>query len=127
MPVADAQTQPFFDAAERGVLMLRKCGDCSAWLAADAKFCSECLSESIDWAESSGKGKIFTFGIVHQQVPGWENDTPFNVTVVQLDEGVRMTTNMVGCANEDLQVGMPVAVTFVDAGNGSMIPKFQPE
>lgn len=126
MPVPDAQSQPFFDAAERGVLLLQKCNDCKAWLLPDAKLCTECLSESLDWAESSGTGSIFTFGVVHQQVQGWEADTPFNVTVVQLDEGVRLTSTVTNCANEDLRVGMPLAVTFVDAGNGTMIPKFQP-
>lgn len=126
MPTPDETSQPFFDAAERGVLLLQKCNECSAWLAPDAKLCSECLSESLDWAEASGKATVFTFAVVHQRIPGWEEDTPYNVSVVQLDEGTRMTTHIIGCDNDDIRVGMPVLVDFVDAGNGTKIPKFRP-
>ena len=126
MPSPDAESRPYFDAGGRGVLLLKKCGDCAAWLPPDAAFCSQCLGESLAWAEASGLGKLFTFGIVHQKLPGFENDVPYNVSVVQLAEGVRMTTNVLGCPNDQLRVGMALQVVFNDAGNGTPMPRFRP-
>ncbi len=126
MPLPDEESQPYFDAAARGVLLLKQCDDCRAYLQPDVKFCSQCLGEKLDWAEASGNGTLFTFGIVHQKIPGFENDTPYNVSVIQLPEGPRMTCNVIGCENDDLKVGMPVVVDFVDSGNGTKLPKFRP-
>lgn len=126
MPIADEDSQPYFDGANRGVLMLLQCEACSAYHQPDAKFCSQCLGESLRWRGASGKGTLFTFGIVHQKLPGFENDTPYNVSVIQLPEGPRMTCNVIGCANEDLKVGMPLQVVFEDSGNGTPLPRFRP-
>ena len=126
MPLPDEESKAYFEAAAKGVLMLKQCEDCQAYLQPDAKFCSQCLGEKLDWAEASGKGTLFTFGIVHQKIPGFENDTPYNVSVIQLPEGPRMTCNVIECANEDLKLGMPLQVLFKDAGNGTPIPKFRP-
>jgi uncharacterized OB-fold protein len=126
MPEPDEASEAFYEAAARGSLLLKKCGRCAAALGPDARFCSECLSEDVDWLEASGQGKVLTFGVMHQQFPGFEDAVPYNIAVVQLDEGPRMSTNIVGCANEDVRIGMPVRVRFEDAGNGTMIPRFAP-
>jgi uncharacterized OB-fold protein len=126
MPESDEASEPFYESAARGVLLLRGCRACGAWLGPDARFCSECLSEDLDWKEASGRAVLFTFGIMHQQFPGFENDVPYNIAVVQLAEGPRMTSNVVGCSNDALAVGMPLKVVFEDAGNGTPIPRFTP-
>jgi uncharacterized protein len=127
MPEPDEYSRPYFEAGARGVLLLRRCEACGTWLGPEAMLCTECLSESLSWAEASGRGTLFSFGIVHQKLPGFETDVPYNVSIVQLAEGPRMTTNMVDCPNEKLTVGMPVRVMFSDAGNGTPIPRFRPE
>jgi uncharacterized protein len=126
MPEADEASAAFYDAAARGILMIKACGRCSAMLRPDATFCSECLSEDLSWKESSGRGTLFTFGIMHQKFPGFENDVPYNIAVVQLEEGPRMSSNIVNCDNDALQVGMPLRVVFQDAGNGTPIPRWEP-
>jgi uncharacterized OB-fold protein len=126
MPEPDDASQPFFDAAARGELLLKSCGACGEILGPDARFCSECLSEDLSWRAASGEATLFTFGIMHQKFPGFEDDVPYNIAVVQLAEGPRMSTNIIDCPAERLRVGMALRVAFQDAGNGTLIPRFQP-
>lgn len=126
MPEPDEASAPFFEAAAKGTLLIRSCTVCGAALGPAATFCSECLSEDLTWKEASGRGRLFTFGIMHQKFPGFENDVPYNIAVVQLEEGPRMNSNIVGCADSDLKIGMALKVTFQDAGNGTLIPRFEP-
>src|SRR5689334_4767894 len=103
LPVPDEHSQPFFDAAARGQLLLRHCLDCRAFLMPDARFCCECLSEQLDWKTASGRASLHTFGIVHQAVPGWENEVPFIVSVVELEEGPRMTSTVTNTPSQELK------------------------
>ena len=57
--------------------------------------------------------------------PAFADEVPYNIAVVELDEGVRMTTNVVGCANEELQIGMPLEVTFERVSEDVAIPRFR--
>ena len=66
VPESDEEWQPFFDGARRGVLMIQQCAQCSTSLAPVAPVCTECLSESLTWVQASGRGTLFTFGIMHQ-------------------------------------------------------------
>lgn len=126
MPEADEQSAPFYEAAARGVLLLKSCAQCSTVLVPAAEFCSECLAEGLAWREASGNATLFTFGIMHQKFPGFEGDVPYNIAVVQLEEGPRMSTNVVDCISDDLAVGMSLRVVFQDAGNGLKVPRFRP-
>ncbi len=125
--VADEASAPFFEGAAAGVLRLKRCSACQRWLNPAAFLCSNCLSDQLDWAEASGRGVLYTFGIVHQLYdPGFAPEIPYNVAVVQLEEGPRLNTNIVGCPNESLRVGMPVQVTFEPIAGGVTVPKFKP-
>ncbi len=126
MPESDEQSAPFYEAAARGVLLLKGCALCGTVLGPAAEFCSECLAEGLTWREASGNATLFTFGIMHQKFPGFEGEVPYNIAVVQLEEGPRMSTNVVDCSSENLVVGMRLRVVFQDAGNGVMVPRFRP-
>jgi uncharacterized protein len=64
---------------------------------------------------------------VHRpQHPGFFNDVPYNVAIVELDEGIRMHTNVVECANEELRIGLPVEVVFEKKDDEITLPKFRP-
>ena len=127
VPQPDDLSRPFFEGANRGELMLQKCGDCGAWLAPGSRACSECLGESLTWQAASGQATLFTFAVMHQRYhPGFADELPYNIAVVQLDEGPRLSTTIVGVANDDLRVGMPLTVTFEQAGEGVTLPKFRP-
>ena len=79
------------------------------------------------WRQASGRGTLYTFTIMHQVMnPGFASAVPYNVAQVDLDEGVRMTSNVVGIANDALRIGMKLEVVFEDVGDNVRIPKFRP-
>jgi uncharacterized OB-fold protein len=127
VPQPDERSQPFFDGAQRGELMIQRCTACAAYLAPGSRACTECLSEALAWVAASGRATLFTFAVMHQQYhPGFVDALPYNLAVVELDEGPRLNTNVVGLANEELRVGLPLVVTFEDVGEGVTLPKFRP-
>jgi len=85
------------------------------------------MSEQLSWKKSDGKGTIHTFSTVRQnRSPGFVEDVPYVLAVVTLEEGPRMTTNIVQCAPEDVRIGLPVEVVFEDIADGISLPKFRP-
>jgi hypothetical protein len=122
-PVPDAASQPFFDAAREGTLLLKFCPTCNRYLVPSAEVCDSCFDYKIDWRESSGKGTIYSFVLNHQVVhPGFKDLVPYSVIVVELEEGPRLTSTYDG-PHDEIKVDMPVRVTFEDLGEVS-VPKF---
>ena len=75
----------------------------------------------------SGRGKLYTWTVIHQRYhPGFAEEIPYNVSIVELEEGPRLTTNIIGCTNDDLRVGMEVEVVFDDVTEEITLPKFKP-
>ena len=125
VPIADERSAPFFDAARQGRLLIRRCPACARYLAPQRETCDACGSESLEWAPAAGKGKLYSFVVMHQVLhPGFRDEGPYNVAVVELDEGPRMTTNVVGTPASELRVGMPLDVVFEDLGDVA-VPKFR--
>ena len=127
IPVADDESRPFYEGAKQHKLMLQRCSNCSAWRLPGRKRCSDCWSTESEWAEASGKGKLYTWGIMHQQYhPAFADEIPYNCAFVELDEGPRLITNIVGCANEDLRVDMPVVAAYDDVSEETTLVRFRP-
>ena len=127
VPAPDEASQPFFDGAREGRLMLMRCRDCGAWRIPSRDRCDRCWSTDTEWAQASGRGTLYTYGLMHQIYhPAFAPDVPYNVAVVELDEGVRFTTNIVDCPNDQLRVGMPVEVVFEPVSEDVRMPKFRP-
>jgi uncharacterized OB-fold protein len=127
VPEPDEGSQRFFDGAKEGDLMLRQCGDCGAWLHPQAAICSECLGEKIDWAQASGQGTVFSFGVMHRVYhPGFIHDVPYNLAIIELDEGPRINTNLVNVDSSEIKVGMHVRAVFEEQPGGVVLPKFEP-
>jgi len=127
LPLPDEPSQPFFDGLVNDTLMLQHCRTCDAWMWPVTQHCRTCLSGDVEWAASSGRGTLYSFALVHQVYhPGFADEIPYNVVFVDLDEGVRMTSNVVGIANEDLHAGIKLVATFEHVGDGLVIPKFTP-
>ncbi len=127
VPVPDAASQPFFAGAREHRLMLQQCQACGTMHWPVQSRCSVCLSTDVTWVQASGKGTLYTFSLMHQVYqPGFTSEVPYNVAEVDLEEGVRMITNIVGCANADLRIGMPLEVTFEDIADEVSLPKFKP-
>ena len=126
IPTPDAASQAFFDGAKEGKLLLRYCPNCSRWLAPASDACDECFSDQLEWKQASGNGEIYTFGIMHQVLhPGFKDEVPYNVVQVELAEGPRIMSNIVGTPNDQIKVGMKVQVYFDKLSDEVTVPKFK--
>lgn len=85
------------------------------------------MSTNLAWIQSKGTGEVHTFTVVHRAPSkGFEKDCPFVIAMIQLDEGPKMMTNIVGCNPETVTIGMKVKVAFRDVNDEVAIPIFEP-
>ena len=123
-----ALTQFYWDAAKEHRLVILRCDGCGYYVHWPSVLCPRCASDRLTPAEVSGRGKVFTYTVVHHVFsPAYADDVPYSIAIVELDEqpGLRMLTNIVDCPNEALYIGMPVEVTFEDYENVTL-PQFRP-
>jgi uncharacterized OB-fold protein len=129
LPVPDipvnAETRPYFDAAAEGRLVLPRCRDCGWVIWYPRQFCTECGSLSVDWVPASGRGRIYTFTVVRRGDGEYRDSTPYVLAYVDLEEGPRVLTNIVGGDPADLGIGTDVVVTFQPTGTGAALPRFR--
>jgi uncharacterized OB-fold protein len=126
IPQITDDNSAFWTGGRRGELLITRCGSCGYYVHPPAPRCPQCLSDAIEPSAVSGRGHVYTLTINRQPwVPGLE--VPFVLAVVELEEqsGLRLVTNIVDCAPEDVAIGMPVEVTFVERGE-AFIPIFRP-
>ncbi len=131
LPAITPEAKPFWDAAAQQKLMIQRCKACNAWVWTPRPSCNECGSENINWTQMSGRGEVYSFTVIRQIVgraasPAFQKDVPYVVAWVDLDEGPRMITNIVGCAVEEVKLGMKVTVQFEQAADDVWLPKFRP-
>ncbi len=127
VPVPDEISAPFFDGARQGKLMLQHCTACGQWSFPVRERCPHCFAARLEWRAASGRGTLYTFAVMHQVMnPGFASDVPYNVSQIDLDEGVRMVSNVVGIPNDRLRIGMKLEAVFEDVGQNVSIPKFRP-
>lgn len=125
--VADPNMAPYWEAARRHELRMQRCTSCDYVRFPAAQHCPECLEENDDWVELSGRGSVWSFGVYHHLFNrAFAEDIPYNVALVQLEEGPRLVTNIVGVENEAIEIGMPVEATFDDVTDEVTLVKFRP-
>jgi uncharacterized OB-fold protein len=126
-PRPTPETQPFWDGARAGELRIQRCIDCDRFYFYPRPFCPSCLSSNVEWVTASGRAKLHSYVINHRPAPGFEEEAPYAIAIVELDEGPRMMTNIVGVPNtpEDLVLDMELEVVFEDQG-GMCLPRFRP-
>lgn len=128
LPTITDENRPFWDATRRGELRLQRCRDCGRYRYPIAPVCPRCLGPEAEWAAVSGRGRVFSFVVFHQVYhQAFKHDVPYNVALVQLDEGPFMFGNVVGIGNERLVCDMPVSVVFERVTEAVTLPRFRPE
>lgn len=125
IPVIDADSKQFWEGCNKEQLLIQHCGDCHQYIYYPRIVCPNCMSSNISWHESSGRGKVYSYTIVRFGPPGFNDDVPFVSALVELEEGVRMITNIVNCDVEDVTCDMPVEVTF-EQRDTVKLPVFKP-
>jgi uncharacterized OB-fold protein len=117
----------FWARAAEGVLVVPKCNACSRAFWHPRPRCPHCGSDNVDWIRASGQGTVHTFTVVRQSGDSYfKARVPYAVAMIDLDEGVRMMTNIVDAPLETLRIGMRVEVLFEEAGENIAIPLFRP-
>ena len=126
-PGVDWETRAYWEGAGRGELILQRCRRCQTVQHRPRAVCASCLSGEIEHFRASGRGEVHTYTVTHQnQAPGFRNTLPYVLACVELEEGVRLTTNIVGCEPSDVRIGLPVEVDFAQVGDGLGVPRFRP-
>ena len=126
LPAPTLDSKGFWDGCKRHEILIQRCKDCGTLRHYPRPMCPKCNSMNTEWVKVSGKGKIYTWTVVHQPAHPAFTEVPYAVVIVELEEGVRMTSNMVGCQPDDLYIGMPVEVVFDDVTDEVTLPKFRP-
>ena len=127
LPRVTPENRPFWDAARRHELRLQRCGDCGHVRYPPAPLCPECLAETAEWTRVSGRGILSTWVVFHKRYfDAFADDIPYNVVQVQLDEGPRLTANLVGVRNDAITIGMPVETVFDDVTAEISLPRVRP-
>jgi uncharacterized OB-fold protein len=128
-PAIDPDTEAFWSACREHRLVVQRCTECGAHRFAPAPICHRCRSFETELDVSAGRGRLYTWTIVHQALhPAVADAAPYNVAVVRLDDcgGALVTTNIVGVADDELVAGMPVEVWWDDVDDELTLPRFTP-
>jgi len=121
------ESLPYWQAAKEHRLALPKCEDCDKFWFPPSRACPHCLSMNVSFQTVSGRGKVFSFVTFHRVYrPAFAQDVPYVVALVELEEGPRVLTNILGISHEDVRCEMPVEVVFDDYDDEISIPKFRP-
>ena len=127
LPVPTPTTKPFWEGTRAGELRLPHCEACDRKFLYPRIRCPFCGSDRLGWVRASGRGNLHSYVINHMPAPGWEGEVPYVIAVVQLEEGPRMLSNLVGVAPEPeaLELDMPLEVVFEPRGD-VVLPLFKP-
>ncbi|MDQ1424639.1 MAG: uncharacterized protein QOD72_2137 [Acidimicrobiaceae bacterium] len=126
-PVPIDVTRPFWDGLGVDEVRLQQCRACAAWVFYPRPRCSTCLSDTLDWHTVSGRGTVYTFTVARQAThPAFAGQVPQLLAIVELAEGVRITTTLVGLTPDDVRIGLPVTPVFDHGGDGITLLRFGP-
>ena len=126
IPVPTPETQHFWDGTKVGELRLQRCIECGTVYFPPRPFCPTNGSRVVEVFTASGRGRLFSYVINHLPSPGFTS--PFAIAVVELEEGPRLMSNIVGCPQtpEALRIDMPLVVTFERLTDDIHLPQFKP-
>jgi uncharacterized OB-fold protein len=126
-PPQSEATGPYWEATRQQRLVLPWCPACGRAFWAPREVCPACLGTAVEWRPAAGTGVVYAASVHHKPGPGrTPEDGPYVVALVELAEGVRMMTNVVGCPPDDVVVGMRVTVAWHPLSDGRHLPVFTP-
>jgi uncharacterized OB-fold protein len=126
-PIVTPETAEYWAAGHRGVLLIGSCEICGHIFFPPRAVCPRCWESGAGSTASSGRGSVYAYSVVHQnRNPGFRDNLPYVVALVELDEGVQLMTNLVDCDPNEVRVAMPVGVVFQPLDDRVSIPLFRP-
>ena len=126
LPEPSIDSQPFWDGLKERRLMLQTCSDCGTVRHYPRPMCGECHSMQCHWTEASGHGTLYSWTETHHPFHfGFKGEIPYILATVDLDEGVRIQTQLLDAKMEDLKIGLPVEVVYGAATDEWVLPYFR--
>jgi len=125
LPKPTATSRPFWEAARRHELMLQRCGRCGAFIYYPRDRCPLCFADRLEWQHVSGRGTVYSYTVVRRAASRAFRDAPYVLAIVELEEGPRITTNIVAPPDQ-VRIGMAVNVFFDDVTPEHTLVKFKP-
>ena len=125
LPAPSIETEPFWAAVQERRFIMPKCDACGTVSFPPTVACGACAKTSFTWTEMSGRGTVYSFVVYHRVYhPAFKDKVPYVVAVVELEEGPRIISNIVGMPIADVSCDMPVTLVYDEVRNGYLIPKF---
>ena len=125
-PKPSSMTREFWEGATQGKLMLQYCRDTGKFQFYPRPVSIYTGRRNLEWREASGTGSVYTYTVTHRGPQPFRGIPPYIIVTVELDEGVRMMSNLVNCEPDDVRVGMRVRVTWTPTGD-YQFPVFEPD
>ena len=127
LPEPTPVSQPFWDAAKAHRLVLQRSKRTGKFIYYPRAVSPYGPHDELEWTEVSGRGTVYSYTVARRPTaPQWANDGPLIIAIVQLAEGPHLTANLLGCAPEDVRIGMPVVASFEDVTPEVTLVQFRP-
>ena len=127
LPVPDAATGAYWEAARGQRLVMPRCDDCGRYHFYPRTLCPHCSSPDLKWTPVSGAGTVYSFTVIHRAPsPAFATAVPYVLAAIKLAEGPHLMSNVVGIAPDAVRIGMPVKVVFQKFSEEITLPMFEP-
>lgn len=124
-PTVNADSKPYWDAAREGRLVLPHCRTCGHTFFMPRHQCPACWSDDLEWRQASGRGTVHSYSVVRRaSLAAFAERTPYVLALIDLEEGPRMMSNILGADALETRIGDAVAVCFEACADGAMLPQF---
>lgn len=126
LPLIDSDSKPFWESCRAHAMALQQCASCRRYRYPPRSLCPYCHAADAKWGKISGKGRVYVSLVMHHSYgPAWENSVPYNISMIELEEGIRMWSNVIDCSPDDVRIGDRVEIVYEDATDAITLPKFR--
>ncbi|MCP4998181.1 MAG: DNA-binding protein [Hyphomicrobiales bacterium] len=126
LPAMEGLAGEFYGWCKQGELRFQRCKGCGVFRHVPRETCAECNSFDSEWARSTGCGIVYSWTVVERALhPAFTDATPMAPVVVEMEEGVRLLSEVVDCSPDELEIGMPVQVEFAAVTDEISLPRFR--
>ncbi|WP_422421541.1 OB-fold domain-containing protein [Pseudomonas sp. GZD-222] len=126
MPLATEISAPFWEGLRARNLLIQQCNACSQWIFYPRRHCPACLAHDLSWRAVNGGATLYSYTVTRiATLPDFADEMPQKLAVVELDEGVRINTNLVGLGEDEIHIGMRLQPVFAEVdGKGNRLLRF---
>ena len=126
LPVLDIEGRFFWESCKKHEMALQQCLSCKQSRYPPRSLCPRCHSPEAQWTPISGRGQVYVALVMCRSYGRvWEHDVPYNISLIDLEEGVRMWSNVIGCLAEEVKIGDRVKISYDDVTDDITLPKFR--